>query len=100
MKIVYTLLSMISYVLLGQLLHAGISHAEEIYPNPDWKRKSYTEVFDENIFLDVISYIDGARVEGAEEEDYSTDGFLIIKDNHLVFEKYYNGFNKDKPHAL
>jgi len=93
-KVKCILLSTICHVLFSQA-----SYAEDIYPNPDWKRKSHAEVFNESAFSDVLRYIEKGQKEN-DANDYSTDGFLIIKDNHLVFEKYYHGFNKDKPHIL
>ncbi len=97
MKLKHLLLFIIFHTIV---ISAGSSCAQSVYPDPNWKQKSYTEVFDAGAFSKVISYVENNNEDAKERPDYNTDAFLVIKDNHLVFEKYYNGFNKNKPHIL
>ena len=58
MKIKHLLSFMICCTVLMQ---AGISHAQSIYPNPDWREKSYAEVFEDKAFSEVVKYIESGR---------------------------------------
>ncbi len=60
----------------------------------DWET---THVENVGINLDKINAF-GAQINGGKYKDIHS--ILIIKDGKLVFEEYYNGFNKEKPHDI
>lgn len=48
---------------------------------------------DSSIFYDFIKKL-------PKDKEHKLSSFLVMKDNNLVFEKYWNGYNYSKPHDL
>lgn len=61
----------------------------------EWKRKSLSETGFSKVRFK--SFVDFAF---ANHPTFDTDSVVVIKDGHLVYEKYANGYKRDQKHAI
>lgn len=63
------------------------------WPEKDWPRRSLQEAgIQPKKFGKLLNYL------FFSEQDFQTNTFVLIKDGHLIYERYANGFKKGQPH--
>lgn len=71
------------------------------WPTEAWKTKSIAEVGINKAKLDeLVQYAFKRTGNDKDRKGPRTDGFVLIKNGYLVYEKYARGFTKDKPHLV
>jgi CubicO group peptidase (beta-lactamase class C family) len=76
-------------------------HSNPVWPSPDWKEASpESQGMSSEKLKKVEDY--AFSLTGTEEErkGIRSDGLVIIRNGHIVYEKYGRTFTKDTPHLI
>jgi|TARA_B110000438_G_scaffold201982_1_gene193525 CubicO group peptidase (beta-lactamase class C family) len=88
----------------GPINRWSYSHIREILPtvNIEHDNNRILTLNRDKSFLDDFSISHENQMQSIDEiaRDWYIDGLLILKNGNIVFEKYYNHLNEDKPHLM
>ena len=88
----------------GPINRWSYSHIREILPtiNIEHDNNRILTLNRDKSFLDDFSISHENQMQSIDKiaRDWYIDGLLILKNGNIVFEKYYNHLNEDKPHLM
>lgn len=75
--------------------------ARTYWPVNGWQRRTLQQAgFQQDQFQKVIDYAFTRTGTAEDRSGIRTDGFVVIKDGYLVYEKYSEDYNPQRPHLI